>query len=817
MNKLEPVNWEVEFNFEAMASVVTPNSNTLEVTANFRAFHDYVGLRYNSQDSYLHGNHIDASYPASYSYSNVILGFNASFQGAALNWRDKVVKPSMVIEYTDATLRYITLGFLGKAQAATDTHAFYTGEDVRLSHPWVRWFDKEVVVNYTLQVITGYEDVFDEQGNYIETVPVYETQQGTISNPNMDYVEGVLKYTPGIPYGASLVISYFYCSEDEYEIDFNHLKQGLGYLDPNFSVVSPENIQRITLPVVPYFFNPANTVYTGTSQEGKVILSNWTVGGSGAYLGELPAPTPEHPFRFAEGYDDEYYRNPQKIVEVMYHLGYRKSVDFYIGASHFYDKKGKQAGLPSGFTNAVLIPETGCYSSYLSWFAHFIKSLKIKGFDRIIISISMENLQMPDDWKQLLADGLTPGQTGWFPPTCFYSPTNPQVRDYVRKIAKQHLDIVASEGLKPVLQLGEPWWWWQEFQPGDVTSPFPGRPPCFYDSYTQQKFINEFGYAMPRWYSSDINVEEGNNREILNWLKQQLGEYSDFMKSIAAEYTDSEYGILFFPPSVVDKERVPMAMRIVNVPLEHWKYPQLKFIQIEDYDWIIHDNMEQHKDIYNFAYNYFGYQEHLTEYFAGFALEKQDASQSELWKRIHKAACKAISYGMQAYIWAGTQIRRDSFRPQIPMTYFTKARKGYPDFKGVLWQLNNKGPAIKEIKPVENILDLSVLQLSRAAGRKVVREQNLTLYNDNPQTDIFAYAWFDVLSNKNYVLSDTAATQTIFIYADYLYGTRLAVKYPNYRTLTFNTGNRNKILVGFYCMTGTNIAEWTNVQMYKKN
>jgi hypothetical protein len=547
-----------------------------------------------------------------------------------------------------------------------------------------------------------------------------------------------------------------------------------------------------------------------------VIFTDWTVTGAGAYLGELPPATPAHLFRYAEGYDDEYYRNPQKLVEVMYHLGYRDSIDFYIGASHFYDKKGKAPGLPSGFTNAVLIPDVGCSSSYLAWFTHYVRSLKLKGYTRFVLSVAMENLQMPESWKQLLADGVTPGQTGWYPPTCFYSPTNPEVRTYIRKISKQHLDIIVAEGLRPILQLGEPWWWWQEFMPGDVATPFPGRPPCFYDEYTQQLFAAEFGYEMPRWYNSEIKIEEGNNLEILNWLKEQLGDYSDFIKSIAYEYENGQYGILFFPPSVVDKERVPMSMRIANVPIESWQYPQLDYIQIEDYDWLIHGNMEQHREVYSFAYNYFGYQEHLTEYFSGFVLEKQDAAESELWQRIHRAAQRAISCGMETYIWAGTQIRRDSFTPENPQRYFTKNKKGYPDFKGVLWQLSDKGPAADEARPVENIMDLLSLQLSRVSGRKLVSSQDLTIYNDNPATDLFAYGWFDVAPGRVYTLSDTAATQTIYIYTDYLYGTVLAIKYPGERTLSFNTTGLTRILVGFYCMSGTNIAEWTNVQLYKK-
>ncbi|MNJ52428.1 hypothetical protein D3C77_477620 [compost metagenome] len=261
-----------------------------------------------------------------------------------------------------------------------------------------------------------------------------------------------------------------------------------------------------------------------------------------------------------------------------------------------------------------------------------------------------------------------PGQTGWSPATSFFSPTNTEVRAYWELVVRDFLDISVEEGFRPVLQLGEPWWWWQEFMPEDINTPYPGKPPCFYDEATVDLWQQQKGYPMPRFTTTDIDMSP-ENTEVIEWLRDRLGDFSNFARGIAKSYTEGVYTVLFFPPSVLDTARVSPAMRIANVPMAAWRFPNLDFIQIEDYDWVVHDN-ERHYSVFDFALDFYGYQHHKTHYFSGFAWEQFNRPIDYQWDLITKAAVNALSYGYsEIFIWAGSQIRRDDWIPPLPPYY----------------------------------------------------------------------------------------------------------------------------------------------------
>lgn len=397
-----------------------------------------------------------------------------------------------------------------------------------------------------------------------------------------------------------------------------------------------------------------------------MTFNNWSI--SGGNLGGFPSSKAAHPFRTAEGYDDEYYRNPYRIVQAMHHLGYRKVINLYVGASHYYDKKGSAGASSIDHNTQTVITTIGVCTASKKWYRYLLKAMRVFDFEDIIVSMSMENLQMPEPWKQRLHNGEA-GQTGWEPPTSFFSPTNTTVKIYWEKIVRDYLDISRDEGFTPILQLGEPWWWWQEFQRGNINIHYPGRPPCFYDDATKNLYQSEKGKNLPIFTNSTIDLTT-ENLEAIEWLRNKLGDFSDFAKGIAKSYSGGKYTVLFFPPSVIDEKRVPEAMRISNYPTEYWKLGNLDFIQIEDYDWVVHDN-ENHQEIFEFAKNKnLKYQPHLTQYFAGFAWEQFLLPIDTQWERIEKAAVKGLSVGMlDVFVWAGTQIRRDSWNPKMPIKY----------------------------------------------------------------------------------------------------------------------------------------------------
>lgn len=111
-------------------------------------------------------------------------------------------------------------------------------------------------------------------------------------------------------------------------------------------------------------------------------------------------------------------------------------------------------------------------------------------------------------------------------------------------------------------------------------------------------------------------------------------------------------------------------MRIANYPIDYWKIGNLDFIQIEDYDWVVHAN-ENHPEVFDFSrVGGLKYQPHRTHYFAGFAWSEFNINLTVQWDRIEKAALKGLSVGMlEVFVWAGTQIRRDSWSPKLPIKY----------------------------------------------------------------------------------------------------------------------------------------------------
>lgn len=658
---------EVEFNFSAMASVVSLSPTALEVTGHFRSYSDYIGLTFNSKDYRMHEG---ARYPESSNYAGVSLSFSPSFNGSVTKFDSLSILPAMVINYNDGSQMVATLGFLSNKGSETDTIIEFTGGSP-LSRKWIAWDSETVTWEKTYEKVIGYEDIFDDEGNYIETIEIKEEvyESGSASRGSdyaIDYLNGMIYPVAGgsIEYEADVTITYEYSLHQSYIINFSNLKQGTH--PDNSAAIPTSNIKNIVIPIIPTFYVQGKNELTGRSDEITVTFNNWTV--SGGSLGSFPSPKAAHPFRTAEGYDDEYYRNPYRIVQAMHHLGYRKVINLYVGASHYYDKKGNAGASSIDHKTQTLITTIGVCTAAKKWYRYLLKAMKAFDFEDIIVSMSMENLQMPEPWKQRLHNGEA-GQTGWEPPTSFFSPTNTAVRTYWEKVVKDYLDISRDEGFAPILQLGEPWWWWQEFQPGNINIPYPGRPPCFYDDATKNLYQSEKGKSLPVFTSSTIELTN-ENLEAIEWLRDKLGDFSDFAKGIAKSYTGGIYTVLFFPPSVLDQERVPEAMRIANYPTEYWKLGNLDFIQIEDYDWVVHDN-ENHPDIFDFARNpNLKYQPHLTHYFAGFAWEQFLLPINTQWERIEKAAVKGLSAGMlEVFVWAGTQIRRDSWSPKMPIKY----------------------------------------------------------------------------------------------------------------------------------------------------
>lgn len=242
---------KVEFNFSAMASVISISPTSLEVTGHFRAYSDYIGLTFSSKDYRMHEG---ARYPESKNYDGSILSFSPVFNGSVARFDNLSILPAMVINYTDKTKKVVTLGFLSDKGSDTDYILNFTGS-ASLSRKWIAW-DSETV-HWEKDVVVGYEDNFDSEGNYTGTSEIIEHQSDTGTRENdyvIDYVFGTIAPVDGsgIPYGADLNVSYQYGLHLSYSINFSNLNQGT---HPNNGVsLSSLNIEKIVFPIIPTFY-----------------------------------------------------------------------------------------------------------------------------------------------------------------------------------------------------------------------------------------------------------------------------------------------------------------------------------------------------------------------------------------------------------------------------------------------------------------------------------------------------------------------------------------------------------------------------------
>ncbi|WP_213997266.1 non-contractile tail sheath protein [Tepidanaerobacter syntrophicus] len=624
ITKLDPKYLTCDFNFEAIGTVIVPcgEDNVVIVAGNFRSHHDYIGVSWLSADKWSHNHN---KYPISTNFSNVELSYNYQIEGKNAPMDSEQGAPVITVVTTNGKEYYVRL-----------------------------W-------NYT------------------------------VNRPRDDWEEGSGTLfpsgrTPGSASGTSGHIV----------IDFNNLYAGWRAYDDTYPIVGydeegnpiteqvwvPSNdwekIDQSKIKELRWGFNMAeydkdDPSPLDDSYPFKVTMNNWTVTGD-IDLGEDIQPLPPHLYRLCDGYDDSYNVTPKRLVEEFYNLGFRKIINIYVGCSHFYDKISDGTPTPGEYEpyRYVIKTDRMFNAAFELWWKDFLLWAKHYGFEEVVASISMESVNAPPEWWQRTADGQ-PGITLWTPTPHLVSFCNEDLRAYYKRYVKALADSQQNAGLPISVQLGEPWWWWREDLDDD--------PPCFYDEATKLAHRNALGYNIPEWHSAWEDFK--GCEETLQWLRAQNGEFAGMLRDhLRSCYHGAKFTVLFFPPSVLDVGRVPKMMQIVNFPQEYWKNVAnnlyLDFFQIEDYDYLLFNQVTEHAQIYDFVWNYLQYQFHRTHYFAGFYPTQEildawpNVVTDGLWDRINEAAIDGINEEFESFIWAGPEIRIYNWLPP-PMKWKAKS------------------------------------------------------------------------------------------------------------------------------------------------
>ena len=586
----------------------------------------------------------------------------------------------------------------GTFRTKQDLVGVYWNSKDPITHPYISYGERYDYRDVILECDVEWEGcVFDSDGT--------DPRNPTTSTFTIEMNDGSIYYPVMNDFLTNVHHDWEYNSA-HLKIDFNNImiKEGGEYIKGNGTTVKvtsplrldPSNIKFIMFVVIPegYVrpeFNDEGIAYYEITRNIDYYLKfeNIQVTNSNiCYERKILEP---HQYRLCEGYDDFYNMNPYRICREMRKLGYVEWLDLYIGASHYYEKSGEIGDLipvsedPDEFghdrTGKMVLDTTiPLNDAFSAWLDCYSRELKANDSPNLVVSVSMENLQCPDDWKQRDSRG-NPALTGWIPSTFFYSPCHPDILPYMQSVSEACLDIVVANELPPILQLGEAWWWWNEYIDKDYKSP------CFYDAYTKAKYQEEFGKPMEEYISPFVDYDY----DMIDWLNKQIVDYSWGIREVIKQkkYDNGQYMALFFPPSVLDTDRVPEMMQRANFLTGIYSPQQLDVLQVEDYDWVTGnptdpEHIERDRSHHHEAYEIgekLGFPYDKQHYFGGFVQYPEDGI--EFWRLIKKAMDDAIALGFaEVFVWAGSQVRRD------------KKILGYDDYELVQSLINMQGTDI---------------------------------------------------------------------------------------------------------------------------
>lgn len=411
-------------------------------------------------------------------------------------------------------------------------------------------------------------------------------------------------------------------------IDFDALDGGFS-LPADADRVNPTGIDRMFISLVaPGYVEGSQALFT-TPAQGGATISNIMCDGSGSVLAINDAVVPEHELRIATAYDDMYDVPPERIVQEVERLGYRGVINHYIGMSHYFALTG--AGL--------LDPSRPMNGAALAWHEDFARAAKARGYD-VIWSLSYEILDMfcPGAWKQRTFDG-TVGLTAWDPPSALISPANGEAIAFLTSVAEQLVAIAQGVGLRPQVQIGEPWW--SVTESGAI---------CLYD---------DAGKAALSGNPVEIANVRGSLTPDQLQLLDDAGELlaqstATITAAVKAADSTAKTLLLVYLPTVLD----PAApeLRRANLPVA-WVRPAFDFLQCEDYEWVTGGRTNARASAYIQVDDRLGYPVTEQQYLAGFVADAEDRQQ---WRQIVDAAIEARARGCgEVFIWALPQVLRD--------------------------------------------------------------------------------------------------------------------------------------------------------------
>ncbi|MFN3819189.1 DUF2460 domain-containing protein [Blastomonas sp.] len=414
-----------------------------------------------------------------------------------------------------------------------------------------------------------------------------------------------------------------------------------GEADP----VHPSGIDRMFISLVPPDYDGTSGALAAPAS-GWVEMTDITCDGARSMLEIGDVLVPPHGLAMATAYDDSFNLTPARLVRNVIGLGYRGSLNHYVGMSHYF-------GLERAGAALLVTTEGGAINTpCAAWHRSLAQQARLWGLSPIVsLSYELFDAHCPEPWKQRAENG-DPALTGWVPPSTLLSPANPHAMAYLQAVGIAFARIMADESLPVRFQVGEPWWW--IMHDGRI---------CLYDAAAIAAF-GEAGVSIPDIRASMSSAQTAMLDQAGAMLAASTAALVEAVREALAPLP-VESLVLVYLPTVLDTA-APDARR-ANVPVG-WAWPAFDVLQLEDYDWVIERRFAAQRAGLDLMQQRLGYPLAQQHYISGFVLLPE---QAEVWESIARAADTNKARGVaETLIWALPQVTRDGF------TYFDLAAEG---------------------------------------------------------------------------------------------------------------------------------------------
>jgi uncharacterized protein (TIGR02217 family) len=419
-----------------------------------------------------------------------------------------------------------------------------------------------------------------------------------------------------------------------------------GFLLPDEAdPVHPADIDRMFISLVPPAFDGTSGALSEPAS-GWVEMTDIACDGERAMLEIGDVLVPPHGLAMATAYDDSFNLTPARMVRNVIGLGYRGSLNHYVGMSHYF------ALARTGDALLVTTDDDAINAPCAAWHRSLALEAKLWGLSPIVsLSYELFDTHCPEGWKQRAENG-DPALTGWVPPSTLLSPANAEAMAYLQAVGIAFSQIMADEGLPVRFQVGEPWWW---IMPD-------GRIYLYDDAATAA--FGAASVSIPTIRATLSSAQTAMLDAAGAMLAASTAALVDAVRD-ALTPVPVESLVLVYLPTVLDSA-APDARR-ANVPVG-WAWPAFDVLQLEDYDWVIEGRFAAQQEGLGVMQQRLGYPLAQQHYMSGFVLLPE---QADVWASIAHAADLAKARGVaETLLWALPQVTRDGF------TYFDLQAEG---------------------------------------------------------------------------------------------------------------------------------------------